>query len=161
MSRSLKKDYRDAIAAICRAHTLNPDESQKQRLDELSRSINTQASAGAVKYLHLIRQVKDSSWFDEFLSFRDDFQFTNVAQEVMATFTELRARHQEAAKKAFGEGASCFSKASKTMAMPSTVKSSRSTTPLRSIASRSVGSKTGSKHAGLLPENWSSRNESL
>jgi predicted esterase len=108
VSRSLKKDYRDAIAAIHRAHTLNPDESQKQRLDELSRSIDTQASAGAAKYLPLIRQAKDSSWIDEFLSFRDDFQFANVAHEVMATFTELRARHQDPAKKAFGEARQLF-----------------------------------------------------
>jgi predicted esterase len=107
-SQLSKKDFRDAIAAVRRARTLKLDEDQKRQLDELTRSINTQVSVGAAKYLPLIHQAKDSSWIDDFLSFRDDFEFAGVAHEVMATFTELRARHQDPAKKAFDEARQLF-----------------------------------------------------
>ena len=103
-----KKDYRDAIAAIRHARATNLDESQKHKLAELSRSIDILASARAAKYLPLIRQAKDNTWIDEFLSFRDDFEFADAAQEVMTAFTDLRVRHQDPAKQAFGEARRLF-----------------------------------------------------
>jgi predicted esterase len=107
-SQLSKKDYHNAIAAIRRARTLNIDESQKRQLDELSRPINAQASAGAAKYLPLIRQAKDGSWIDKFLTFRDDFEFTDAGHEVMAAFAELRGRHKDPAIKAFSEARQLF-----------------------------------------------------
>ena len=74
-----KKDYRDAIAALHRARTSTLTEPQKRRVLELSRVIDSQASAGAAKYLPLIRQAKDRSWIDGFLAFRDDFEFATGA----------------------------------------------------------------------------------
>jgi hypothetical protein len=103
-----KKDFRDAIAAIHRVRTLNLDERQKRQVNELSRSIDAQALAGALKYLPLIRQAKDGTWIDEFLSFRDDFEFAGSAYEVMANFADLRARHQDPAKKTLGEARQLF-----------------------------------------------------
>jgi hypothetical protein len=86
------KAYRDTIATLCRARTLNLNESQKRRVEELSRSIDAQASADAAKYLPLIRQAKDSSWIDGSRAFRDDFEFAGAAHDVMAAFAELPAR---------------------------------------------------------------------
>ncbi len=107
-SQLARKDYRDAISTIRRVRTLNIDDNQKRRLEELSRLIDTQASVGIAKYLPLIRQAKDGSWIDEFLTFRDDFEFADAADEVMAAFTELRGRHKDPAKKAFGEARQLF-----------------------------------------------------
>ena len=107
-SQLSQKEYRDAIAALRRARTLNLNESQKRRAEELSRSIDAQASADAAKYLPLIRQAKDGSWIDGFLAFRDDFEFADAAQDVMAAFGALRASHLEPAKKAFGEARQLF-----------------------------------------------------
>jgi hypothetical protein len=84
------------------------NEKQKQQLDTLSRSINAEATARGAEYLPLIRQRKDSSWIDGFLSFRDDFEFADASQEVMAAFAGLRLEHQEPAKKAFGEARKLF-----------------------------------------------------
>ena len=66
------------------------------------------SSADAAKYVSLIRQAKDGSWIDGFLAFRDDFEFADSAHEVMAAFAELRARHRDSAKKAFGEARQAF-----------------------------------------------------
>jgi predicted esterase len=107
-SRLEKKDYRNAIAALRRASTLNLNTSQKHRADELNGSIDTQASVSASKYLPLIRQAKDGSWIDGFLAFRDDFKFAGAAHEAMAAFAELRARHRDPAKKAFDEARQSF-----------------------------------------------------
>jgi predicted esterase len=103
-----QKNYRDATAALRRARTLRLNESEKRRVEELGRSIDALASAGAAKYLPLIREAKDSSWIDGFLTFRDDFEFAGAAHEVMAAFAELRARQLEPAKKAFGEARQLF-----------------------------------------------------
>jgi hypothetical protein len=103
-----KRDYRHVISVIHRARTMNLNESQMQRVDELSRSFDIQASAGVAKYLPSIHHVRDSSWIDEFLTFRDDFEFAGAAHEVIAAFAELRGRHKDPAKKAFDEARQLF-----------------------------------------------------
>jgi predicted esterase len=103
-----QKGYRDAISALNRAGTLNLDEGQKRYTVELGRVIEAEAKAGADKYLPLIRQAKDGAWIDGFLAFRDDFEFAPAAHDVIAAFAELRARHDEPAKKAFAEARGLF-----------------------------------------------------
>jgi hypothetical protein len=106
---SIKQNaYRDAIAAIARARTLTLDDSQKRRLAELSRTIDSKAESGATKYLPLIKKAKDGSWIDGFLDFRDQFEFAPRARQVMAAFAELRKSHEEPAKKAFNEASQFF-----------------------------------------------------
>lgn len=100
--------YRDAIAAVNRARTLKLDESQKARLEKLSRELDAKAASGAAKYLPLIRDAKDGSWIDGFLAFRDDFEFAPAAQDAMTAFAELRKRQDEPAKKAFGDARQLF-----------------------------------------------------
>ncbi len=107
-SRFAQKGYRDTIAALRRAGTLDLNESQKLRALELRRSIDARASSDATKYLGLIRQNKDGSWIDGFLAFRDDFEFADVAHEVMTAFAELRVKHVEPARRAFGEARQLF-----------------------------------------------------
>ena len=107
-SQLSQKAFRDAIAALRRARTLNLNDSQKRRVEELSRSIDALASADAAKYLPLIHQAKDGSWIDGFLAFRDDFEFANATQEVMAAFGALRASQLEPARKAFGDARQLF-----------------------------------------------------
>ena len=107
-SQLSQKSYRDAIAALRRARTLSLNESQKRRVEELSRSIDALASADAAKYLSLIQEAKDGSWIDGFLTFRDDFEFAGAAHEAMAAFAELRTRQLDPAKQAFGEARQLF-----------------------------------------------------
>jgi len=103
-----EKGYRDAIAALRRARELKLDAGQKRRADELARTISAKAAPDAAKYLKLIKAGKDGSWIDGFLAYRDNFEFADDAQKVMAVFNELRARQEEPAKTAFGEARQLF-----------------------------------------------------
>ncbi len=107
-SRLHEKAYRDAIAGLRRLHKLKLSDSQQRHVKELSESIDAQTSADVAKYLSLIQQAKDRSWIDGFLAFRDDFEFADSAQEVMAAFAKLRARHKDLAQKAFTEARQAF-----------------------------------------------------
>ena len=88
-------------------------DAQARRRPETTRrraqqSSQCQGAAGAAKYLPLIREAKDGSWIDGFLAFRDDFEFAQPAQRVMAAFAELRKTQDAAAQKAFGEARQLF-----------------------------------------------------
>jgi predicted esterase len=100
--------FRDTVAALRRARKLGLDESQKHRADEIDRVINSKVAPGAAKYLPLTHEAKDRSWIDGFLTFRDDFEFADAAQEVMASFAQLRARHEGPTKEAFTEAQQLF-----------------------------------------------------
>jgi predicted esterase len=100
--------YRDAIAALDRAGKMKLDDAQKRRLLELDQKIDAQAAAGVAKYLPLIKAAKHGTWIDEFLAFRDDFEFAPAARDAMTAFAELRSRHDAPAKKAFLEARQLF-----------------------------------------------------
>jgi predicted esterase len=99
---------RDAIAALRRARSLTRDKDRQARLDRVGREVDARASAGAKKYLPLIREDKDGSWVDGFLAYRDAFEFADAAREVMAAFQALRGRHEGPARNAFNEARAAF-----------------------------------------------------
>jgi hypothetical protein len=103
-----EKKYRDAISALNRVLTLNLDDRQKRRAQELTRTVKPKAKDGTDKYLPLIREARDGAWINDFLAFHDDFKFAPAAQSVMAVFAELRARHHEPAKRAFADAHGMF-----------------------------------------------------
>jgi predicted esterase len=107
-SRLHQKAYRDAIAALRLAHTMKLDDNQKRHAKVLSDLVEAQTAAGTTKYLALIHQAKDGSWIDNFLAFRDEFEFADSAHEVMAAFAELRVHHKDLAQKAFTEAREAF-----------------------------------------------------
>jgi pimeloyl-ACP methyl ester carboxylesterase len=105
------KGYRDAISALNRARALDStDDAVKTRLNKLSNEVEAKATAGARQFLPKIRDGKPQGkpWIDAFLAYRDDFQFAPAAQEVMQAFKELRAKHDEPAKKAMNEARAAF-----------------------------------------------------
>jgi predicted esterase len=100
--------YRDAIAAVNRARGLTLNEPAKQRLDRLTRQIDSKAVAGARQFLAKIRDAKDNSWVDGFLTYRDDFEFAPAAKEVMDAFNALRARQDPPSQKAMNQARAAF-----------------------------------------------------
>ena len=105
--------YRDAVAALARARALQPDaidEAAKARLNRLSRQVDAKAAAGAKEFLAKIReeQREGHSWIDDFLAYRDDFEFALAAREVMRAFDALRAEHNGPAAKALNEANAAF-----------------------------------------------------
>ena len=100
--------YRDAIAALRRARTLNLTGPQESRADRLGKTIDAKAKAGADEFLPKIKKDADGSWVDGFLAYRDEFEFADGAREVMGAFEALRKRHEPLAQKAIGEGRAAF-----------------------------------------------------
>jgi predicted esterase len=101
--------YRDAIAALNRAQTLNPPAAIKSQLDRLSNQINTQAAPAAAKFLPQIQNDKPGKlWIDPFLTYRDNFEFAPAAQEVMQAFNTLRAQHDPPAQQALQQARALF-----------------------------------------------------
>ncbi len=103
--------YRDAIAAINRAGTLNADAATKARLERVLREINAKAAPDGERLLAKIQANQSGAWIDEFLAYRDEFEFAPVAQPVMKAFNALRAQQEPEAVKtmnlaraAFGQG---------------------------------------------------------
>lgn len=102
------KGYRDAVAALNRAGTLKLTGAQRERVDKLARQVDAKAAPGAKKFLPLVREAKDNAWVDEFLVYRDDFEFAPAAREVMEAFNTLRAKHDKPARKALDEANAAF-----------------------------------------------------
>jgi predicted esterase len=102
------KGYRDAVAAVNRAAALKPTGAARERLDRLNRQIDAKAAPAARKFLPLVRESKDNAWIDDFLAFRDDFEFAPAAHDVMEAFNALRAKHQEPGRKALEEANVAF-----------------------------------------------------
>jgi predicted esterase len=99
---------RDAIAAARRAKGLKLDDQARARLERLTRGIDEQAAPKAAKFLEAIQADKDNAWVDDFLAFRDEFEFADAASGAMAAFNALRARHTPPAQKAMGEARGFF-----------------------------------------------------
>jgi predicted esterase len=99
---------RDAIAALQRAKTLKLDAAQKKRMETLSRDIDKRVGPKAKSFLSRIRENKDRSWVDDFLAFRDRYEFAEPAHDVMTAFDNLRAQHEPIAKTAQNESRTAF-----------------------------------------------------
>ena len=100
--------YRDAIAAMRRAKSLKLADAQKSRADRFAKAIDAKARPGADEFLAKIKKNADGSWVNGFLAYRDEFEFSDAAREVMAAFESLRKQHEPAAQKAFGEARAAF-----------------------------------------------------
>lgn len=108
---------RDAIAATRRLEDLTLDPEAQQRLDRILKAIEEQAAPRARTFLTTIQADKDGSWVDDFLSFRQQYEFARSAADAMAAFNALRARHDPPAKQAINEARSLFRKGQRDQAL--------------------------------------------
>jgi len=67
-----------------------------------------EAAEGAARFLPNIQDAKGNDWIDDFLAFRDDFEFAPAARAVMNAFNALRAQHEAPARKAMDEARAAF-----------------------------------------------------
>lgn len=102
------KGYRDAVAAMNRAGAMKINDAERVRLERVMQEVDAKARAGAEKFLPLVRKGEGGDWIDEFLSYRDEFEFAPAAGEVMKAFDALRAKHEGPAKKLLDEARAAF-----------------------------------------------------
>jgi predicted esterase len=99
---------RDAIAALRNLKGLKQTDAVKQHADRLRASIDARARAKAGEFLPRITANADGSWVDDFLAFRDEFEFADGARAAMDAFEALRMKQEPAAQRAFQEGNMLF-----------------------------------------------------
>jgi hypothetical protein len=100
--------YRDAIAALHKLAGLEQADAQKRRADRLRASIDAGAKAKADEWLPKVKANADGSWVDDFLAFRDQFEFADGARAAMEAFEALRKQHEPAARRTFQEAIVLF-----------------------------------------------------
>jgi predicted esterase len=108
MTQFARNEFRDAVAALRRVTKMNLDEGQRKNVQDLTQKIDAKASMEAPKYLSLFRNSKHGIWIDDFLAFRDKFEFADSVRPTMIEFASLRKQHEEPAKKALNEARRLF-----------------------------------------------------
>ena len=91
---------RDAIAAIRKARVLDLNAAQKARAEALRATLDAAANQGARAFLPRIKENKDAAWLDDFLTFRDSYEFADAARDIMTAFNALRMHFTEPARRA-------------------------------------------------------------
>ena len=99
---------RDAVAALRKAKSLKLDAAAQARHSKISREIDAQVASKAKAFLEAIRGKKDAKWVDDFLVFRDEYEFADSASEAMKAFNALRLEQNEPAQKMMKEARGMF-----------------------------------------------------
>lgn len=97
--------FRDAMAAVLRLRKLAPADNTAKAI---AAKVDEYAAADAERFAKAIAEPGDGAWIDDFLAFRDKFEFADAARDVMAKFAALRAQHEGPANKLFGEARVAF-----------------------------------------------------
>ncbi len=86
------RQYRDALALLDRAAKI--PESDSRKIVGLRAKIGEAATPAADTLRAAMTANTDGAWVDDFLEFRAQFEFTEVARPVMKAYNELRLQHQ-------------------------------------------------------------------
>lgn len=100
--------WRDAIAAVARAHALKPQGTTADRIAKVEAAIDARASPDGKMYAEKIRANADASWVDGFLVYREQFEFASAAQEAIRAYATLRVLQTEPAQKLMNEARGLF-----------------------------------------------------
>lgn len=100
--------YRDATAALLRLRQMELRGAAAAKRKELAARIDSFGEFDAERFLAKVAAGEAGEWVDEFLAFRDQFEFADCAAKVMAAWAELRARHEGPANELFGEARRLF-----------------------------------------------------
>jgi predicted esterase len=102
------RGYRDAVAALNRAETMKPNDALRVRLERAMKEVDAKARPGVEQFLPLIRKGEGGAWIEDFLAYRDAFEFAPAAREAMRAFHALRAEHEGPAKKLIDDARAAF-----------------------------------------------------
>jgi predicted esterase len=99
---------RDAVAALRKVAGLKPGGDLEQRAARLNASINARARPKAEVLAKKIKANKDGGWIDDFLAFRDEYEFTDAARAAIDAFAALRKTQEPEAQKTFEQAITAF-----------------------------------------------------
>jgi hypothetical protein len=102
------REYRDAAAYVQRATELDTKNAHATAAKALRQKIEQLAAKPAKALEEELRRNSDGGWVADFDAFRRDFEFTDAAKGVMAEYAKLRAAHEPAAEKLWGEARKAF-----------------------------------------------------
>ncbi|MBL8752778.1 MAG: alpha/beta fold hydrolase, partial [Planctomycetes bacterium] len=97
--------FRDATAAVLRLRALAPADAAAKAI---AAKVDEYVVADAERFAAALASPGDGAWIDDFLAFRNKFEFADAARDVMAKFAALRAEHEAPAKKLAGEARAKF-----------------------------------------------------
>jgi len=101
------KRWRDASAIVLRMRALKPVPAETAAI---AASIDAAAKVDATRFLALVKQPGKGEWIDDFLVFRDEFEFADCSKDLMQAFAALRQQHEGPAKKLIDEARALFRK---------------------------------------------------
>ena len=99
-----EENWSEVAAALARAEPTKAS----ARLSAVRKAYDKAAARRAEHWLETIKKNADASWIDEFLEWRDQFQFAPAAAETMETFAELQAKHDKKAEKLLADARLAF-----------------------------------------------------
>ncbi|MCZ6689340.1 MAG: alpha/beta hydrolase-fold protein [Planctomycetota bacterium] len=91
------KRYRDAVASLRKASSLNPGRAVRSRLSKLRKAIEKLADPPATKLEKRMASSKGGEWMDDFLAFRGDFAFADASSKCMQIYSRLKEKHRKPA----------------------------------------------------------------
>ena len=97
--------HRDAMAFARRLRTL--DGGQKAG-DRIAAEVDEYAEGDVERFRKALAEPGDGDWIDDFLTWRDDYEFADCAAPLMQSFARLRAEHDPRAAELKGEARKLF-----------------------------------------------------
>ena len=99
--------FADAMAIANHLRDVAPKEAAIKRI---ASTVDEYAEGEVEQFLANIKDPGDGDWIDDFLEYREHYEYADCAKEVMAAFAALRAKHEAPAKKMLGEARGLFNK---------------------------------------------------
>jgi hypothetical protein len=97
--------FRDATAAVLRLRAVAPADAAAKAI---AAKVDEYAIGDVDRFATAMAAPGDGAWIDDFLVFRDKFEFADATRDVMAKFSGLRAGHEAPAKKLVDEARTKF-----------------------------------------------------
>ena len=101
-------DHRDAAGALWRLRGMRAVPRLQAAVVELTRRLDALVAADAPRHAKRLASPPTSSDIDEFLEFRDRFEFAPAAKEAMTAFATMRAAQEPRAKTLLAEARAAF-----------------------------------------------------
>jgi predicted esterase len=103
-ARKLAEAWHDVAGALARAEKIGA----RAKLAAVVAKLDAASGKDADRLLEAIKKNKDATWVDDFLAWRDEFEFAPAAKPVMAAYAKLQKKHDKPAEDLINEARKAF-----------------------------------------------------